>query len=438
MRPPALAVGLRARLAWWLVGALLPWDAEAILYNIRTSSKQMRIILVPDFDDGCRGGGCGLDPGATISFDLKNERPANNTYIMVLTHAQMVQWGSQLSNVNGLPTTSWMVSYWRSVFNDSVKTSFKVNAQTKDRYWVQIFNLDERPLKVSGTVSLLNPGGEQLALQEQKVPMVLLWTSALFFGTCMVFATLLATSSRRGRSVMHLVMMAVLLLKGVVLLLWWCNRMQVARSGSDSIIGNVGWKLVEKVQTIMELMMFLFIALGWKFLRGTLNVTEMRFAGGISVISFYLGVFEVACSTPSTCSGYVLSRYILHALCWLVVIVAMNFNLQLIHAQIVEATASAESGKLYRKHHAYRAFRWIFLAFIVAPTVEIFLKVTVMPWDAIWLYYLVVELRTWAVYTSVVVAFRPDPPPLRVFDLTQPDGGSDDEAEPAPGAAVEE
>lgn len=67
----------------------------------------------------------------------------------------------------------------------------------------------------------------------------------------------------------------------------------------------------------------------------------------------------MACSTPSTCSGYQLSRYILHALCYLVVIVAMNFNLQKLLSAIHDASASMESGKLYRKLQAYHIFRWV-------------------------------------------------------------------------------
>merc|ERR1712100_805779 len=122
--------------------------------------------------------------------------------------------------------------------------------------------------------------------------------------------------------------------------------------------------------------MFLLISLGWKFLRSSLNVTEVRFAVGISVISFYLGVFEVTCTTSSAWRGYHLSRYILHSLCCLVVIVAMNFNLQMIHSQLLDAPASMDAGKTYTKLRAYRAFRWVFLAFIVAPTIELFLKVS--------------------------------------------------------------
>merc|ERR1719359_2319861 len=130
--------------------------------------------------------------------------------------------------------------------------------------------------------------------------------------------------------------------------------MLVSRTGKHTLLSSYCWQLLDKVQTILELMMFLLISLGWKFLRSTLNVTEVRFAVGICVISFYLGVFEVACKTNSTCSGYQLSRYILHSLCYLVVIVAMNFNLNMISTQLSESPASPESGKLYRKHHAYK------------------------------------------------------------------------------------
>jgi len=376
----------------------------------------------------------GLDPGAVVSLELHNDRPANNTYVMVLTHSQWVAWGEWFQTPP-LPTNpdskrwhSYLVSYWRAELDKNLTATFHIVAPSKDRYFVGVLNVQHKEIQLRGKLSLVNPGGEQLPLQQQGVPGVLLWSSALFFVSCALFGLLLACASRRGRTAMHAVMSAVLFLKGVVLLLWWCDWMQVSRTGTNTTIGSVGWQLLDKVQTILELMMFLLIALGWKFLRSTLNITEVRFAVGISVISFYLGVFEVACTTQSTCSGYTLSRYILHSLCYLVVIVAMNFNLQNIHAQIADAPASLESGKLYRKHQAYKVFRWIFLVFIIAPTVELFLKVTVMPWDASWLFVLVQQLRTWAIYACVVVAFRPDPLPLRVFELTR-DGGSDEEAD---------
>jgi len=373
----------------------------------------------------------GLSPGAKIVIDLRNDQPANNTYIMMLTRAQVRQ-----ANQTNLPAdhglmeesvSSYLSSWWRKNFYDHVQTSFTINAPRDDCYHLGVFNAQAQPLKIHGSYSFVNPGGEQLPLQEVKVPIVLLWMTSLFSLSCAGLLALLGSKWRHGRTRMHLWMVLVLFLKTMVLFLRWLNIVLVSRTGTDTMPGRVGWRLLDKVQTIMELMMFLLIALGWKFLRTTLNVTEVRFAVGISVISFYLGVFEVACTTESTCSGYRLSRYILHSLCYLVVIVAMNFNLQMVHTQIMEQPASLEAGKLYMKHKSYRHFRWIFLVFIVAPTVELFLKVSMMPWDAEWAYVLVQQLRTWSVYMCVISAFRPEPPPLRVFELTVHDGGSEDD-----------
>lgn len=410
----------------------MPWSSEAISKTI-DAPHQDALWTFLEYD-------MGLDPGSTIEIDMYNDRPANNTYVMVLTHEQWVDWrrvepttlpGSG-GDASGGGLNSYLVSYWRGTLKHHLKARFKVVAPTKDRYHIGILNAQQQILKLHGTLSMVNPGGHELPLQEELIPNVLFVTSGLFLLSCLIYVCyIFVFMRRRDRTGMHAVMASALFLKGVVLLFWLGDCWMVAKYGTTSSWSQVGWQLLEKVQTILELMMFLLIALGWKFLRADLNRTEVRFACGISLVSFYLGVFEVACTTQSTCGSYQLSRYILHSLCYLVVIVAMNFNMQLVYQQIAEAPASLDSGKLYRKYHAYKGFRWIFLAFIIAPTVELFLKVTVMPWDAHWLYVLVQQLRTWAIYISIIVTFSalPHPSPLRVFDLTRDVALSDDEAD---------
>eukprot|EP00933_Yihiella_yeosuensis_P044414 TRINITY_DN39538_c0_g1_i1.p1 TRINITY_DN39538_c0_g1~~TRINITY_DN39538_c0_g1_i1.p1 ORF type:complete len:299 (-),score=44.08 TRINITY_DN39538_c0_g1_i1:22-804(-) len=244
----------------------------------------------------------------------------------------------------------------------------------------------------------------------------------------MSFGSLLIIGERRGvRTSLHLLIALVLLLRSLTLILKYFDYQEVAKTGSDTTVGFVAWALIEKVQNIAELMMFLLIALGWKVLRGTLDMTEVRFAVGISVLSFYLGVSQVACTTTAQCSGFQLARYILHTLCYLVVIVAMNFNLQRLMSMIADSPATIENGRLYQKLYAYQVFRWVFLGFIIAPTAELFLKVSVVPWDAEWLYICIQELRRLVIYMLIAMAFRPEPGPLRVFELTR-DVGSDDEA----------
>lgn len=409
-----------------LVAAVLPRGVQAISKPISETTNVLWVWIAANI---------GLDPASTITIDLYNDRPANDTYVMVLTYEQRSVWQSLRSDPGDTGPTfdGYLVSYWRGVLTDQLHARLPVRASGKDRYNIGILNPHRSPLQLRGEVSLIGPNGEELPLQSQSLPGVLLATATLFLGTIAACAVLVAITRRR--TPIHAVMGSTVALKGVVLLLWWFDCWQMARTGLDSAVSSIGWQLLDKVQTIMELMMFLLIALGWKIIRGSLQVTEVRFAVGLSIISFYLGVFEVACTTQSTCSGYQLSRYILHSLCYLVVIVAMNFNLQMLYAQLVDAPASLESSKLYRKYQAYRVFRWIFLAFIIAPTVELFLKVSVIPWDATWLFVLIQQLRTWAIYVCVLGAFRPEPPPLRVFELTR-DAGSDDEAGlNAPGAA---
>lgn len=413
------------KIAW--LGVLAPWRAVAIIVPVRLPQDLDDVWTFLAYD-------IGLAPGATVSINLTNTRPAHNTYVMMLTHAQWEEWhrvepttlpgvdGQKLGGLN-----SYLASYWRKGIDARMEGSFMINAARDDRYYIGVLNAQEQKLRLHGDWSMVNPGGEQLILQEQKLPQVLLATSILFAASAAGLIGLLVSVWRNGRTVMHALMVLVLLLKGVVLLLECFNRMLVSRTGSDTVVGDVGYQLLDKVQTILELMMFLLTSLGWKFLRPHLNVTEVRFAVGISVISFYLGVFEVACTTASTCSGYKLSRYILHSLCYLVVIVAMNFNLQMVLHQISEAPANLEAGRLYQKHLAYKIFRGIFLIFIIAPTVELFLKVSMMPWDAIWAYILLEKLRTWVIYVCVIAAFRPDPPPLKVFVSLTRTADSDDE-----------
>lgn len=406
---------------------MLHWKADAISSKVRLALRtDVWTFLVYDV---------GLAPGARVTLDLYNHAPVNSTYVMLLTHSQWLQWHQWhqvfLPRLDGAPPvpSSYLASSWRKGLYDHLQVGFQVKAARRDRFHVLVLNVQQQPIQLEGNWSLVNPHGQELPLQEEHVPGVLIAMSGIFGGSCGILLVLLVGRWRQGRSAIHFLMVSVLFFKSLVLLLQWCDRMLIVHSGKETVVSSVGYQLLDKVQTILELMMFLLISLGWKFLRNSLNITEVRFALGISVISFYLGVFEVACTTVSTCSGYKLSRYILHSLCYLVVIVAMNFNLQMVQAQIADAPASFEAGKLYWKHSAYRVFRWIFLVFIIAPTVELFLKVSMMPWDAIWMYYLLQQLRTWVIYICVIVAFRPNPSPLRVFELTVRDDMDEDMVE---------
>lgn len=373
----------------------------------------------------------GLELGGTITIDLQNRHPANDTYLMILSYGQWLQWRTtEMAPLTGVqpqakdPFNAYLVSSWRGVLWDHLQGTFRVEECNggRNRYTVLLVSALRSSIDVHGQLTFENPGNGQLPLQDIDVP----WALGLAAGVYLVTALLLSWSLLRSTA-LHSLLFLVLFLRGLVMMLQWLDFFLVGLNGKESTFAEILWQLFGKVQDISELMMFLLISLGWKVLRPHLDISEIRFAVAISIISFYLGVFQVACTTPSTCSGYQLSRYILHALCYLVVIVAMNFNLQKLVSAIADAPATVESGKLYRKLQAYQIFRWVFLLFIVAPTFELFLKVTIIPWDQEWLYVLVQELRAWVIYLVLVYAYRPNPAPLRVFELTERSDGSDRE-----------
>ena len=376
----------------------------------------------------------GLELGGKIIVDLQNRQPANDTYIMILNHGQWLLWretdmvtlASDLPQPQATkPLNAFLVSCWRGVLSDRLQGNFLVEESTggRNRYTVLLVSALKSAVDVHGQIKFENPGDAQLPVQDLDVP----WALGIAGGVYLVTALLVSWCLLRSNG-LHTLLFMVLSLRGVVLMLRWIKFLLVNLNGKESSFAEIVWELVGKVQNISELMMFLLISLGWKVLRPHLDISEIRFAVAMSIISFYLGVFQVACTTPSTCSGYQLSRYILHALCYLVVIVAMNFNLQKLVSAIADAPATVDSGKLYRKLQAYHIFRWVFLLFIIAPTFELFLKVTVIPWDQNWLFVLLQELRTWVIYVVLIYAYRPDPAPLRVFELTErADDGSDDQ-----------
>lgn len=385
----------------------------------------------------------GLEPGARFDIDILNHDSFSHLYLVVMTDEQWQDWrrfsaqqdvpaySSPLGGAGDGPFTGYVACTWRAPLQGHLQTSFELKGPApKDLYHIGILNTAERDISLEGTLDVSNPGTE-LQVQEINVPPVLVLVAGLFLASAIVYAVLILIGGRRYRTEMHGLMGGTILLKALVLTMRWADYRQMAATGMNSLISQVGWQLLDKVQDILELNLLLFISLGWKFLRPNLNPAEKRFAVGIAVISFYLGLFEVACTSQASCNGHTLSRYMLHSLVYLVIIVAMNFNLQLIGAQIHEAPATLEAGKLYKKFLAYRAFRWIVLAFVVAPTLEMILKLTVLPWDAAWLFILLQQLRTWVIYVCIVVAFAPLPQPtaLRVFDLTRDGDESEGEAE---------
>jgi hypothetical protein len=304
-----------------------------------------------------------------------------------------------------------------------VNTTHRVQAPTASRYWlgfVQAWPKESKSqtCRIVGEVSYENPGGDQLPVQQRGLSTTFLVLVIAFFGSTVWFL-MLVVLRRRGRTRLHAFMLANLATKCCVLLLMRNDVDALSRTGRTSRAREASWQLLQQVQLIMEVMLLYFIGLGYKVTRSHLKPSEQAFAATIVCVSLCLGTFEVLCNTYANCSGTGLRvvQFTLHAICFLVVIVAVNFNIFSLQRQISEALATPETGTLYAKHGAYCWFRGFFLYFVVIPSVINYLRLHIVTWRSLWVIDLVQEGSLWVIYTGIAWLFRPGAKSIKVFEL---------------------
>jgi len=414
---------------WFLLGSSLLLLCEAAHEELKLDGAEQLEFLVQDI---------GLEPGARVDLDITSDLLPrhHNIWVFLLTREQYYAWkweeeSSQNklpdANGNGVGVTSYLTNSFRVPLGEKVQVSFEIRGPGKARYFLCVLNIDKKNVILKGSMDFVNPGGNYLRLQEVHLPTVLLGSFWLFFVSLCLFGAWIWLAKKWGflqRSSPYLLALfaANLAVKGISLILWWWQYKLIIADGTGSSFLSALWKMFDKVYDILELMMFMLISMGWTLLRSSLSLRERRLAIIVSVNSMFLGLQEVFCSTSRVCNGFNLSRYLLHSLVYLIIICAMNVNLSRVNHQVQEGPATLETGKLYTRFEAYKAFRIIFLVFIVAPTVEITMKVWLAPWEASWLYVLVVQLRTWGIFVAMITVFAllPDAPSIRIIhDLTQ-------------------
>lgn len=282
---------------------------------------------------------------------------------------------------------------------------------------------------LKGEIAFLNQGLDgpsQLEVQDLHSPTVVLVAAWAFLASALALAVAIALRAR-GRSWLHGLLLATLVTKCGVMLLVRLDLRIKTTTGRESVQLKLARHLLGEVQIICQVLVFYMVGLGWKVVRSHLRYSEWLFAGVVSGLSFLFGMTQVVCNTLGVCGGgqsYLLTQFTLHSLCYLVVIIATNFNIFSLQRQISEALATPETSGLYAKHRAYSFFRGFFLYFVILPTMTNFLALHVLPWDERWVVTFVHEASLWAIYTAVAWLFRPGLCHLRVFQLAVVDSDS--------------
>lgn len=135
----------------------------------------------------------------------------------------------------------------------------------------------------------------------------------------------------------------------------------------------------DKLHTICKILLLLMTALGWRVLRQRLAMMELRFTVLALLSALTLAILQVFGNfSTEPIMSLTLFFYIVRVVCYLVIIFAMNFNLQLIALHLVESPVTPTVALLYQKQQVYAQFRLIFLAIVFQPSVLMWLQVSVL------------------------------------------------------------
>jgi len=359
----------------------------------------------------------GLAPGAVLSVNIKNALPSNGTVLVVLSHHQWHDWlRNQLTPLpvgtlgpDNRSFSSYLISNWRQPLVSRLEKKYTIRATKPDRYYVGILNVHQEVMLIGGTISYVNPGGQQLPLQLAHFPDIL-WVSSIAFGALMMAAALLL-SLRRDATMPHAFLCGCVWLKSVELALKWKFYFILSHEGVAPLWRRQLWEFVSKLHEVFQIGLLLVTALGWRMLRPRLTSVEIRFATLAVGLALLLAALQVGSEQTGSDVGPVSFRllfYIVKVMCYLVIIFAMNFNLQVINVHLAESPVTAAVAVFYRKQEAFMILRRVFLAIVFRPSVLLWLQLSVLNEAGTeWLATTIDQVWHWLIYVGLFAALWP-------------------------------
>jgi len=432
------------RAAWlWCCLALggrgRPGGSGAAGLHVRIPPERIDALSVMPLYD------VGLAPGAVVSLNIRNALPVNETVLVILSRGQWAAWVRLVNQhrwqqLPGGSFSTYLISHWRQPFSGELVAQHTICAPSPDHYYVLVVNTHSEAMVLEGSISYVNPGGQHLPLQQAHLPETLWASSVAFVFLLCTVVMLLSSVWHREATLLHALLVACLWLKSAELSLKWKYVAFLGLLGRAPPWLHQVWQLTAKLHEIGEIFLLLITALGWRVLRPRLTATEIHFAALAMVLAATLAVFEV-CSDAWATQPFVsfkLLFYFVRVACYLVIIFAMNFNLQLIALHLAESPVTASIAVLYRKQQAYISFRRIFLAIVFRPSLVIWLRLSVLDEEGTqWAVDAFQEASAWLIYAALFLALRPSVGRSRLFRLVRAVMANDASTQTGEGAAAE-
>lgn len=355
-----------------------------------------------------------------------------NNLNMTLISSALYDHHWYVSGVSSRTLSSYFKSALRVPIEDS-HIQFSYSIPYEANCLLALVNPLGTATMVDGVVKMVNPGENQLSLEDFALRPTVFAALLLNVATSLVLGVLLVTLWRHSRTDLHVLMTINFLIKSIYLLFDWRNLSLFSLYGELDTFSWVLPRMIAKVKDIVSLVLILLLSLGWKVYRRQLTVLEVRFCAGFCVLSFYLGVFE------ASMGGFQASREILHSLAYLAVIIAIKFNITVLQSYLADTDLGAATARTYQKLQGYRCFRIIFFMFILKPSILLFYKLSFLPEgdEGNWLLVCLDNIIDWCLFVTLLYAFRPFDNFWLFKDLNIEGFGQDDDADDPPQGANE-
>jgi hypothetical protein len=212
----------------------------------------------------------------------------------------------------------------------------------------------------------VNLDGHHLPPVFKFVPAALWWSSAFFFllsiGATYFFSVLYAGRSNR----LHCIVVGCISLKSLTLAAKWkCingdDKMGYATPRDVQI-----YQLSAHVYSIVDMVMYLLVAMGWKIFQSHLSLVQSRFVTIIVTTSLIISLWS-AVGGPSTDANFSLMLAINLMLCYLATTLTMRANLDGMNRQLgdfqLESMQECHIVEfLYERRKKFLVFRRVFMA----------------------------------------------------------------------------
>lgn len=339
----------------------------------------------------------GMEPFRPISIALMNQAQYSKAVATDKRIGELSSYDASICQLPSLYRTQIHINH-RNPFN------LELTAPELDRYHVVVANCDEHNMRIKGSITFTNPGGEHVSVENIPLQTIYGLQFAFSLGLCIAMIGYIYFNSITLR-VAHWLFSGGLLLQAIHSLLILCYF------ADQSSTGKVRTAFLITILVIGDLVELYLLVLGVLFGGGVFINRSDTFHSEKRLIAVLAAVFVLSflilrtgsCSTVTVCSSLLVFRYAVTFFFLFYMILNVNISLVRLREQTIAAMpATASLTKLFgSKLTTYNTLRTSYALFLVSVPILLSLGAAVN-WYSGWVTDVLRALAVDALELSIV------------------------------------